>query len=169
LAFFTPVERSTVHLPTLGQPKAKPKPNQTKPGWAAAAAPAAAAADDIEPTNQILVTYLLFRSNKQNKQTNQPKTNQPTNQPLFHPPLKTNKKTHHKQKQNKGKTKGLFKVQTTKTKNPSLASYKSLPKKTKQNKTKQNKITKYNPTPHTLTQLHHPPPFGPFLFASFDF
>jgi len=41
--------------------QAKPKPNQTKPGRAAARA-AAAAADDIQPTNQILVTYLLIVS-----------------------------------------------------------------------------------------------------------
>jgi hypothetical protein len=48
--------------------QAKPKPNQTKPNQAGLllllllVAAAAAAADDIQPTNQILLTYLLIVS-----------------------------------------------------------------------------------------------------------
>jgi hypothetical protein len=152
LAFFTPVERSTVHLPTLGQPKAKPKPNQTKPGWAAAA-PAAAAAD-IEPTTQILVTYCFALTNKTkqtNKQTNQKPTNQPTN-PSSTPRSKQPKKpTTNKTKQ---RVCSRFKPQKQKTPPSPLTN----PYQKKQNKTKQNnKITQ----PHTHSRNSTPllPPF----------
>ncbi len=139
LAFFTPVERSTAHLPTLGQPKAKPsqaktKPNQTKPGWAAvAAAPGCCCCcccwwySTNKPNPPYLLTYCFALTNKQ---TNKPKTNQPTNQPLPLPPPTQNKqtnKTHHKQ--NKTKQRVCSRFKPTKTKYPSLATYKSLRKK----------------------------------------
>jgi hypothetical protein len=123
LAFFTPVERSTAHLPTLGQPKSQAK---TKPNQAGLLLLLLMMMILNQQTKSSLLTYCFAPTNKQ---TNQPKTNQPTPLPT---PTQNKQKNPPQTKQNK--TKGFcFKVQTTKTKYHSLATYKSLRKKTKQN------------------------------------
>jgi hypothetical protein len=90
LAFFTPVERSTAHLLTLGQPKAKPSQNQTKPNQAGLLLLLLALLLMIlnQQTKSSLLTYCFALTNKQtNKQTK----NQPTNQPTPLPPPTQNK------------------------------------------------------------------------------
>ncbi len=114
LAFFTPVERSTAHLPTLGQPKAKPsqaktKPNQTRPGCCSCCCCCCWWYSTNKPNPRYLLTYCFALTNKQ---TNQKPSNQPTNQPLFHPP------TQNKQNKTKGFVQG-FKPQKQNT-HPSL-------------------------------------------------